>query len=93
MRPILPIDKFACQALPAREPRAVTFLGGHDLQAIGARGEHPPGRSTLTRSLGIFLSSAYGRILKTVLSRRRKKAKKSSNCFHGTYFLLSSRIP
>src|SRR6266571_2361256 len=34
-----------------------------------------------------------GRIAKTVRSRSRNLAKKSSNCFHGTYFWFSSRIP
>src|SRR6266536_4539579 len=34
-----------------------------------------------------------GRIAKTVRSRSRNLAKKSSNCFHGTYFRFSSRIP
>src|SRR3989442_2390610 len=34
-----------------------------------------------------------GRIAKTVRSRFRKLAKKSSNCFHGTYFWFSSPIP
>src|SRR5713226_9204883 len=34
-----------------------------------------------------------GRIAKTVRSRFRNVAKKSSNCFHGTYFWFSSPIP
>src|ERR1700730_3218449 len=34
-----------------------------------------------------------GRIVKTVRSRRRNDAKKSSICFQGTYFLLSNCIP
>src|SRR6267378_1929474 len=40
-----------------------------------------------------FTSVHAGRIAKTVLSRRRNIAKKSSICFHGKYFLLSNRIP
>src|SRR6267378_3175674 len=40
-----------------------------------------------------FTAVHAGRIAKTVLSRRRNIAKKSSICFHGKYFLLSNRIP
>src|SRR4029077_5460062 len=38
-------------------------------------------------------ASYAGRITKTVRSRRRNDAKKSSICFQGTYFLLSNCIP
>src|SRR6267142_1880555 len=43
------------------------------------------------RSFVPFLHA--GRIAKTIRSRRRNDAKKSNNCFQGTYFLLSSFIP
>src|SRR5882724_4640454 len=38
-------------------------------------------------------SSHAGRIANTIRSRRRNDAKKSSNCFHGQYFLFSNCIP
>ncbi len=43
--------------------------------------------------LPALATSHPGRIAKTIRSRRRKDAKKSSNCFHGQYFLFSNCIP
>src|SRR6266403_3633716 len=47
----------------------------------------------MVNQLPALASSHAGRITKTIRSRRRNDAKKSSNCFQGTYFLLSSFIP
>src|SRR6266481_8988148 len=47
----------------------------------------------MVNQLPALASSHAGRIAKTIRSRRRNDAKKSSNCFQGTYFLLSSFIP
>src|SRR6267378_2621040 len=47
----------------------------------------------MVNQLPALASSHAGRIAKTIRSRRRNDAKKSSSCFHGTYFLLSSFIP
>src|SRR5882724_11369741 len=47
----------------------------------------------MVNQLPALASSHTGRIAKTIRSRRRNDAKKSSNCFQGTYFLLSSFIP
>src|SRR5215470_19109964 len=46
-------------------------------------------------SLPVFEEGAiqFGRIRNTVRSRLRNAAKKSSNCFHGAYFLFSNCIP
>src|SRR6266403_3660724 len=47
----------------------------------------------MVNQLPALAASHAGRIAKTIRSRRRNDAKKSSSCFHGTYFLLSSFIP
>src|SRR6266403_2598064 len=73
-----------CKSLSKQ--RTLTVCRIIDLQKTGGRG-------VMVNQLPALASSHAGRIAKTICSRRRNDAKKSSNCFQGAYFLLSKRIP
>src|SRR6267142_3373712 len=87
---ILVLSFHALTNCPFSIPFVLTFM--HRMGGVGGTPNiqifKPANISTLPLS-----SSHAGRIANTIRSRRRDDAKKSSNCFHGQYFLFSSFIP